>query len=165
MPATTNDNYNEGIKEMSASKIKLGDFGLISGPDGPPPDIDPETNNGRCHWEMPCDDSHEISYARVVPDNKRIGAHIHPDAVHYSVILKGSGLLWVEGETQEVHPGDLWYVPKDALHDWFTLPGEPCWIVDITYPPIDWDKMEYNPERDPEIEKAFQKAISQLPKL
>jgi quercetin dioxygenase-like cupin family protein len=148
------------------TKIKLGDFQLLSGPDAPPPTaLGPDSDGALWKvWQLSQDGDFETSYGRTAP-GKRIGAHIHPDAVHYSVILKGVGLLWVDGEVSEVHPGDLWYIPRHALHDWFSVGDEVCWVADITAPPIDWKLMDYKPERDPEIQEAFDKAISKMRKL
>ncbi|MGH2728031.1 MAG: enoyl-CoA hydratase-related protein [Actinomycetota bacterium] len=131
------------------------------GKPGAIPDIvDPQT--GGKLWEIwNLAQTHEIHvlYARVYSGN-RTGAHTHPDATHYTAILKGTALVWIEGTLLKLEAGDVVNIPVGVLHDFGADSDDDVWVVDLTSPPFDPQKMAFDPTREDEIKAAFDRAIA-----
>jgi quercetin dioxygenase-like cupin family protein len=134
----------------------LSDFeGLSKEPDH----VDPQTG-GRLWkiWNLGATAEMLALYAVVHPGN-RTGAHTHPDANHYTAVVKGTALVWIEGTMVTLGPGDVINIPVNALHDFGADPSGDCWVIDITSPPFDPEKMAFDPSREDEIAKAFAEAM------
>ena len=98
-------------------------------------------------------------YAVVHPGN-RTGAHTHPDANHYTAVIRGTALVWMEGEMLRLRQGDVVNIPVGALHDFGADLSGDCWVIDLTSPAFDPELMIYDPARELEIAEAFAKALA-----
>ena len=135
----------------------LADFeGLSKEPDH----VDPQTG-GRLWkiWNLGATAEMLALYAVVHPGN-RTGAHTHPDANHYTCVIRGTALVWMEGEMLRLSPGDVVNIPIGALHDFGADLSGDCWVIDLTSPAFDPELMAYDPSRDLEIAEAFAKALT-----
>jgi quercetin dioxygenase-like cupin family protein len=132
-----------------------------NGPDKPEPkNADPQTGGTLWQsWRMNRDDTIDVRYSRVGA-GQRTGAHVHPDTNQYTAIVEGHALIWMDGDMLELGPGDIILIPRNVLHNFGAGPDEDCWIVDLTSPPWEPSLMEFRPERDAEIEGAFERALS-----
>jgi len=54
--------------------------------------------------------------------------------------------------------GDVVNIPVGVLHDFGAAADEDVWVVDLTSPPFDPEKMNFDPAREDEISAAFEKA-------
>ena len=138
-------------------------FGVegFKGDDAPPPTgTDPQTNGEIWRvWRVERTPEIDMLYGTMTP-GQRTGAHAHPDTEHFTCILEGSALVWIEGEMVELHPGDTLNIPRNALHNFGAAKGDQLWWVDITTPSWDPGLMDFQPEREDEIAAAFEKAWS-----
>ena len=50
------------------------------------------------------------------PDSNA-NTHTHPDANHYTCIVEGRALVWMEGTMVALDPGDVVNIPIGVLHD------------------------------------------------
>jgi quercetin dioxygenase-like cupin family protein len=96
----------------------------------------------------------DVLYGHVEANN-RTGAHTHPDANHYTTVVKGTATVWLDGTVVEVHEGDIVNIPTGVLHDFGATADDDVWVVDLTNPPFDPAKMAFDPSRDEEIAAAF----------
>ena len=121
---------------------------------------DPQTNGDLWQiWTVARTDEIDVLYGHVEKGN-RTGAHTHPDANHYTCIVEGTAIVWMEGTIVEVSAGDVVNIPTGVLHDFGSTPERDVWVVDLTSPPFDPEKMAFQPERDAEISKDFDKAYA-----
>jgi quercetin dioxygenase-like cupin family protein len=129
--------------------------------DAPTPDaIDPQTDGKLWQiWNVARNDVIDVLYARVFSGN-RTGAHTHPDANHYTCIIEGTAIVWMEGTMLTLECGDVVNIPVGVLHDFGADTTGDCWVVDLTSPPFDPEKMQFQPEREEEIAAAFAAAMS-----
>jgi quercetin dioxygenase-like cupin family protein len=64
----------------------------------------------------------------VLPPGKTIEAHIDPyEEIYY--ILKGQGIMMVDGESQEARPGDTIWIPYGVVHSLDNPHDEECIIL------------------------------------
>jgi quercetin dioxygenase-like cupin family protein len=133
-----------------------------NGPDKPEPtNADPQTGGTLWQsWRMNRDDTIDVRYSRVGA-GQRTGAHVHPDTNQYTAIVEGNALVWMDGEMVPLQAGDIILIPRNVLHNFGAGADADCWIVDLTSPPWEPSKMEFRPDRDPEIEADFAKALGQ----
>ncbi len=125
----------------------------------PAPDaVDPQTDGKLWQiWNVAYTPEVHVLYARVFKGN-RTGAHTHPDANHYTCIVEGRALVWMEGTMVALDPGDVINIPIGILHDFGADSTDDCWVIDLTSPPFDPEKMQFDPEREDEIAAAFARA-------
>ncbi|BBY83404.1 cupin domain-containing protein [Mycolicibacterium pulveris] len=128
-----------------------------------PDALDPQTSGDLWKiWDVARHDSVHCLYA-VVNAGNRTGAHTHPDANHYTVVIKGTALVWIEGTIVRLEEGDIVSIPTGVLHDFGADTTGECWVVDLTTPPFDPEKMQFDPSREAEIAEAFQAAMTPRP--
>ncbi|MEX0953047.1 MAG: cupin domain-containing protein [Nitriliruptoraceae bacterium] len=48
--------------------------------------------------------------------------HMHPEADHVFMVIRGSGIAYTDDSTAEVGPGDVYFVPRGDYH-WFHNTG------------------------------------------
>jgi quercetin dioxygenase-like cupin family protein len=133
-------------------------YGEMSGPNPPEPTaVDPEAGA----WKMwvvaqPEDKDFGLVYASVKP-GQSTRVHKHPD-IHYSTIVKGTALVWIDGEMVELHEGDVLHIPEWAAHDFGSTADQEVWVVDLSSPPFDPETMVFLPDLEPEVAAAFEQA-------
>jgi quercetin dioxygenase-like cupin family protein len=129
-----------------------------------PDAVDPQDNGGRWQlYDIGCStDVVEVHYTRIRA-GRTAGAHRHPDADHYIVVLSGVAHVWLEGEMFRVEAPDFIQVPRHVLHDFAADPSEDLWTFIATSPPFDPKKMQYEPAADAEIAAAFRDAFQPSP--
>ncbi len=117
--------------------------------------VDPQTNGKLWGiFNLAQTDAIHALYGHVLKGN-RTGAHTHPDANHYTAIVKGTALVWMEGTMLRLGPGDVVNIPTGVLHDFGADSDEDVWVIDLTSPPFDPTKMQFDDSRAAEIDKAF----------
>ncbi|MEW6472848.1 MAG: cupin domain-containing protein [Actinomycetota bacterium] len=124
-----------------------------------PDHVDPQTGGKLWKiWNLGATADMLALYAVVHPGN-RTGAHTHPDANHYTAVVKGTALVWIEGTMVTLSAGDVINIPVGVLHDFGADASGDCWVIDITSPPFDPEKMAFDPSREDEIAQAFAAAL------
>ena len=83
----------------------------------------------------------KVVYVRV-GRGQRTGAHAHTIANHYTCIVSGQALLWVEGEMLELAPGDCFQVGSGLIHELAAARGEDCWVFEASSPVLSSDVEE-----------------------
>ena len=135
---------------------QLSDFETLT---REPDHVDPQTGGSLWKiWNLGATAEMLALYAVVHPGN-RTGAHTHPDANHYTAVVKGTAHVWIEGTMVTLEAGDVINIPMNTLHDFGAGTGGDCWVIDITSPPFDPEKMAYDPGREDEIAQAFAAAL------
>jgi 2-(1,2-epoxy-1,2-dihydrophenyl)acetyl-CoA isomerase len=135
---------------------RLADFTTL---DKSPDVVDPDSGGSIWKiWNLAYKRELHALYAVVHPGH-RTGAHTHPDANHYTCVIKGTALVWMEGEMLRLSAGDVVNIPIGALHDFGADLSGDCWVVDLTSPAFDPELMAYDPSRELEIAEAFAKAL------
>ena len=103
-------------------------------------------------WTLVRTQNEDFSYA-VIKKGHRTGVHTHPDANHYTCIMDGKAIAWLDGEMVELGAGDVLSIPIGVPHD---VGGtEDLYCVDLNTPIFDPGKMEFMPEREEEIGAQF----------
>jgi enoyl-CoA hydratase/carnithine racemase/quercetin dioxygenase-like cupin family protein len=110
-------------------------------------------------WRVARTDEIDVIYFNV-HQRTRTGAHTHPDANHYTLILEGEALVWMEGTMVHLEPGDVVNIPIGVLHDFGAGAAGECWGLDLTNPPWDPALMQYQLDRQREIDAAFEQAYA-----
>lgn len=77
-----------------------------------------------------------ITWVEGEPGSEQL-PHAHPDSEQVYVIVSGRGLMHVAGEEQEVGPGTLVFIPKNAQHRIRNVGSEKLSYVSATSPPFD----------------------------
>ncbi|HEV8297903.1 MAG TPA: cupin domain-containing protein [Acidimicrobiales bacterium] len=133
-------------------------------PDAPAPTAtDPQTHGDIWKvWRIERTPEIDVLYGTMTPGT-RTGAHIHPDTMHYTCILEGAALVWIEGTMVELRAGDTLNIPRFTLHNFGASRGERLWWIDITTPAWDPEKLIFEPEREDEIAAAFAQAWGEGP--
>lgn len=108
-------------------------------------------------WRVSRSEKIDVIYFNV-HRRTRTGAHIHPDANHYTLVLEGEAFVWMEGTMVRLDAGDVVNIPIGVLHDFGAGPDAECWGLDLTNPPWDPTLMQYRSERQVEIDESFEKA-------
>lgn len=76
-----------------------------------------------------------LAIARLEPGN-RIESHVDPMEEIYFV-LSGTGVMGVDDEEKQVHPGDATWIPVGSSHSLVNNGAEPCVILVVASL---WDK-------------------------
>ena len=144
---------------MTTFEPRTFSLAKFRGPGAPEPSsTDPQTHGDIWKvWRIERTPEIDVLYGTMTPGT-RTGAHIHPDTMHYTCILEGTALVWIEGHMVSLHAGDTLNIPRDTLHNVGASKGDPLWWVDITTPAWDPEKLIFQPEREPEIAAAFARA-------
>ena len=144
---------------MTTFEPRTFSLAKFRGPGAPEPSsTDPQTHGDIWKvWRIERTPEIDVLYGTMTPGT-RTGAHIHPDTMHYTCILEGTALVWIDGHMVELHAGDTLNIPRDTLHNFGASKGDPLWWVDITTPAWDPEKLIFQPEREPEIAAAFARA-------
>jgi len=69
-----------------------------------------------------------------IPARSRTAPHAHSISEHFSCVVRGRALLWVEGEMISLGPGDCYTVPAMQLHELAASALEECWVFEGTAP-------------------------------
>jgi quercetin dioxygenase-like cupin family protein len=132
---------------------------LIGGTGLAPTNKDPQTGGTLWKtWLLERTDHIDVVYANVSGGN-RTGIHIHPDTNHYTCIIKGIAVVWMDGTMLELHPGDVVNIPINVLHNFGAKKGHDVWLTDLTSPPWDPTLMIFKPEREAEIAEVMNSAL------
>jgi mannose-6-phosphate isomerase-like protein (cupin superfamily) len=132
---------------------------LMTGDIRPPSNKDPKTGGDIWRtWLLERTEHIDVVYANVSAGN-RTGIHIHPDTSHYTCIIQGIAVVWMDGTMLELQPGDVVNIPVNVLHNFGARKGHDVWLVDLTSPPWDPTLMIFKPEREAEIAAAMDRAI------
>src|SRR4051812_46164899 len=128
----------------------------LKGPNPPEPTgKDPQTGGQIWNvWRMSRTPEIDILYGMLHPGT-RTGAHLHPDTSHFTTILEGSALVWIEDEIHELDAGDTLHIPKNSLHNFASSKRGELWFVDVTSPAWDPEKLQLQPEREQAIVDAL----------
>jgi quercetin dioxygenase-like cupin family protein len=65
----------------------------------------------------------------------------------------------MDGEMLALSPGDVVNIPMNVLHNFGASQEGDVWLVDLTSPACDYSQMQFQPEREQEIAKAFEDAL------
>jgi quercetin dioxygenase-like cupin family protein len=65
---------------------------------------------------------------------KRTAPHAHSISEHFSCVVRGRALLWVEGVMIPLGPGDCYTVPANQIHELAASATEECWVFEGTAP-------------------------------
>ena len=93
-------------------------------------------------------DGEDASFAVVELDPDSVVAeHAHPNE-QLGMVLRGNVRFRVDGETQELGPGQTWSIPPNTPHEVHTGP-EGAVVIDVFAPPrADWRALEtLDPQR------------------
>jgi quercetin dioxygenase-like cupin family protein len=150
-------------REGSVGAAKVWSLAEMSGPNRPEPAAQDPNTNGEA-WKMwmvasPEDKDFGIVYAVVAPGHST-GVHRHPD-IHYSTVVKGTALVWIDGEMVELNAGDVLHIPEWGAHDFGSTKEDEVWVVDLSSPPFDPATMEFLPDLAPRVAADFEKANSE----
>lgn len=85
-----------------------------------------------------------------VPPGAEQRAHSHPDAEQVYVIVRGRGRMSVAGDTEEVAPGDLVFIPPATQHGISNDGAEDLVYVSATSPPVSMEEL-YNAQLAPDV--------------
>jgi mannose-6-phosphate isomerase-like protein (cupin superfamily) len=136
---------------------------MLGGRAAAPTNKDPQTGGDIWKtWLLERTDQIDVVYANVSGGN-RTGIHIHPDTSHYTCIIKGVAVVWMDGHMLELHSGDIVNIPINVLHNFGAKNGHDVWLVDLTSPPWDPTLMIFKPERESEIAEVMTKALAEPP--
>ncbi len=137
-----------------------------------PPEVeDPQTGGGLyTTWTIGMEPGHAMIGYVCVRAGQRCGPHTHETSSHYTSVVSGTALLWVDGTMLTLEPGDVYTVAPGVLHDLGAGPDEDCYVVESTVPlPLLSDPeqmaralvwLEAGDERHGEIAAAFASAQS-----
>jgi mannose-6-phosphate isomerase-like protein (cupin superfamily) len=132
---------------------------MITGKAPDPTNKDPQTGGDIWRtWLLDRTKSIDVVYANVKGGN-RTGIHIHPDTNHYTCIIKGIAVVWMDGHMLELKAGDVVNIPINVLHNFGAKVGHDVWLVDMTSPPWDPTLMIFKPEREAEIAAQMEQAL------
>jgi mannose-6-phosphate isomerase-like protein (cupin superfamily) len=65
---------------------------------------------------------------------KRTEPHAHSISEHFSCVVRGRALLWVEGVMIPLGPGDCYTVPASQIHELAASATQECWVFEGTGP-------------------------------
>ncbi|MFM9926786.1 cupin domain-containing protein [Variovorax sp. H27-G14] len=63
--------------------------------------------------------------------------HAHPGIEQVCYMLEGRAVAEVDGQRQELHPGDSCFFPADAMHTFTVVSDEPVRVLVIYSPPYE----------------------------
>jgi len=85
-----------------------------------------------------------------VPPGAEQRPHSHPDSEQVYVIVRGSGHIWVAGDTERVAEGDLVFIPPGAEHGIKNEGPDPLVYVSAASPPMSMVEL-YDEQLAPEL--------------
>jgi len=134
---------------------------ILSG-DLPPTGLDPRTN-GKIFQIWEClkteDPAVEVHYTHINAGHD-VGAHMHPDATHYLIIIKGIAHVWIDGEVIILEEGDFLEIPRYKYHNFSADPNTDVWDLSVTHPGWELAEMQYDAEfgEKNKIQEALEKS-------
>jgi mannose-6-phosphate isomerase-like protein (cupin superfamily) len=156
-PDRTSSQRKEVSVAFTPKTWSLDEF--MTGKGVPPTNRDPQTGGNIWKtWLLERTEHIDVVYANVNSGN-RTGIHIHPDTSHYTCIISGIAVVWMDGTMLELHAGDVVNIPINVLHNFGAKQGHDVWLVDLTSPPWDPTLMIFQPEREAEIAAQMEKAL------
>jgi quercetin dioxygenase-like cupin family protein len=121
----------------------------------PPDKLDPRTNGEVFQiWQSLVRDDIEVHYTHIGA-GQNVGAHSHPDASHFLIIIDGIAHAWLDGETVRLEPGDFLEIPRYTVHDFAADPSGDVWDLSVTHPGWDVQNMDYDVEAKEAIREAL----------
>jgi quercetin dioxygenase-like cupin family protein len=106
-----------------------------------------------------------------IPARQRTAPHAHSISAHFSCVVRGSALLYVEGQMIRLGPGDCYTVPAMQIHELAASATEETWVFEGTAPLLPTAKeaaadfagtrREDIAARRPEIDAAFEAAFTE----
>lgn len=78
----------------------------------------------------------QVQHLITEPGGEPAKAHSHPRSEQFYLVEQGRWEVTVEGESREIRPGDIVYIPADAQHTVRLLGPEKGQILEIYSPPI-----------------------------
>ena len=70
-----------------------------------------------------------------LPTDAATDRHYHKESEEFYFILEGKGTMEIDGETQQVNPGDGILIPREAWHQLTADQGEPLRLLCCCAPP------------------------------
>ena len=132
----------------------------------PPTALDPRTNGEVFQiWEVLKTEPIEVHYTRINA-GENTGAHMHPDASHYLIIIKGLAHVWIDEQILVLEPGDFLEIPRYLYHDFSADPSGDVWDLSVTNPGWDTANMTYDAEfgEQNRIREALEKSFGMTEK-
>jgi quercetin dioxygenase-like cupin family protein len=121
----------------------------------PPDALDPRTNGEIFQiWQALKSDEIEVHYTHIGAGNN-VGAHSHPDASHYLIVIQGIAHAWLDGTTVRLEPGDFLEIPQFIVHDFAADPSGDVWDLSVTHPGWDVQNMDYDVAAKEAIREAL----------
>jgi quercetin dioxygenase-like cupin family protein len=121
----------------------------------PPTSLDPRTNGEIFQiWETLNNEDIEVHYTHIEA-GKNTGAHSHPDASHYLIIISGLAHCWIDGTVVNLEPGDFLQIPRFTVHDFAADPAGDVWDLSVTHPGWTVTNMDYDVEAKEMIRAAL----------
>jgi mannose-6-phosphate isomerase-like protein (cupin superfamily) len=80
----------------------------------------------------------EIVCGTLQPGNGAL-PHAHPGIEQVCYILEGAAIAEVDGQRQQLGPGDCCYFPADMRHVFTAIGATPCKVLVIYSPPYEED--------------------------
>jgi quercetin dioxygenase-like cupin family protein len=69
-----------------------------------------------------------------IPARQRTAPHAHSISEHFSCVVRGRALLYVEGQMIPLGPGDCYTVPAMQIHELAASGTEEAWVFEGTAP-------------------------------
>jgi quercetin dioxygenase-like cupin family protein len=69
-----------------------------------------------------------------IPARQRTAPHAHSISEHFSCVVRGRALLYVEGQMIPLGPGDCYTVPAMQIHELSASATEEAWVFEGTAP-------------------------------
>jgi quercetin dioxygenase-like cupin family protein len=69
-----------------------------------------------------------------IPARQRTAPHAHAISAHFSCVVRGSALLYVEGQMIRLGPGDCYTVPAMQIHELAASASAETWVFEATAP-------------------------------
>jgi quercetin dioxygenase-like cupin family protein len=121
----------------------------------PPDALDPLTNGEIFQiWQTLKSDEIEVHYTHIGA-GRNTGAHSHPDASHFLIIISGLAHAWLDGTMVRLEPGDFLEIPRFVVHDFAADPAGDVWDLSVTHPGWDVQNMDYDVEAKDAIREAL----------
>jgi quercetin dioxygenase-like cupin family protein len=126
-----------------------------------PSAVDPQTSGGIFQiFEALKSEPIEVHYTHIFA-GQNVGAHSHPDASHFLIIMSGLAHAWMDGTMVRLEQGDFLEIPRYVLHDFAADPTSDVWDLSVTHPGWAPSNMQYDADPDTlaKIRIAFEEAF------
>ncbi len=131
--------------------------------DTPPDEVDPLTNGEIFQiWQALKSEDIEVHYTHIGA-GLNVGAHSHPDASHYLIIISGIAHAWMDGTTVRLEAGDFLQIPRFTVHDFAADPTTDVWDMSVTHPGWDVQNMDYDVAEKDLIRAALVESFNMKP--